>query len=79
VLSAHQAELQVEDAYASALGTVPLGLIATYRALGGGWQSPSPADRVPEKVKLQMSERTNWDDLLRPSKDETQSPLEERP
>jgi NodT family efflux transporter outer membrane factor (OMF) lipoprotein len=43
VLTAEQAELRVEDEYASALGAVPLGLIATYRALGGGWQTPGTA------------------------------------
>jgi outer membrane protein TolC len=43
VLSAEQAQLRVEDAYASALGRVSLSWIATYQALGGGWQ-PLNAD-----------------------------------
>jgi len=38
VLSTEQSQLSVEDALAQAKGSVLLGLISVYRALGGGWK-----------------------------------------
>jgi NodT family efflux transporter outer membrane factor (OMF) lipoprotein len=60
VLSAEQVQLQIEDALASARGAVPLGLVSVYRALGGGWQVRTDQQLLPEDVRRQMEQRTNW-------------------
>ena len=67
VLSAEQAQLTVEDALASAQGGVVQGIIAVYRALGGGWQIREGHDVVSDKVKAEMARRTDWGRLLEPS------------
>ena len=66
VLSAEQAQLQVQNSLAIAQGNVPLTLVALYSALGGGWQIAQGHDVVPEQVEDQMRARTNWGGLLAP-------------
>jgi NodT family efflux transporter outer membrane factor (OMF) lipoprotein len=63
VLSAEQQELQIEDALASAKGSVPLAVVAVYRALGGGWQLREGQDLLPQKTREEMQHRTNWGGL----------------
>ena len=41
-----------------------MGVVATYRALGGGWQLRNGHDVISEKVKKEMSDRTNWGQML---------------
>jgi NodT family efflux transporter outer membrane factor (OMF) lipoprotein len=67
VLSAEQSELSVDDSLASAEGNVVQGLIAVYRALGGGWEIRNGRDVVSDEVKNEMARRTNWGDLLEPA------------
>lgn len=64
VLSAEQSELSVDDSLASAQGNVVQGLIAVYRALGGGWEVRDGHDVVSDDVKNEMARRTNWGDVL---------------
>lgn len=66
VLTAEQDLYQAQDNLAVALGNVPLGLIATYRALGGGWEIRQGEDFVPAETRDEMAERTNWGTLLTP-------------
>lgn len=66
VLTAEQNLLQAQDNLAIAEGNIPLGLIAAYRALGGGWQIREGEDFVPAATRDEMSERTNWGTLLSP-------------
>jgi outer membrane protein TolC len=66
VLTAEQNLYQAQNSLASAQGSVPLGLIAAYRALGGGWQIREGQDFVPAQTRRQMEERTNWGRLLTP-------------
>lgn len=68
ILTAEKQRLAVEDALAETQGQVDIGLIAVYRALGGGWQIRNGGDVVSEDVKRQMAARTNWGDLLEPSR-----------
>ncbi len=42
------------------------GAIATYRALGGGWQIREGKEFVPAETIQEMRDRTNWGDLLAP-------------
>ena len=60
VLTAEQAELQIEDALQTAKGNVPLEVVAIYKALGGGWQLRQGRQLLPEKVRHEMEQRTNW-------------------
>jgi NodT family efflux transporter outer membrane factor (OMF) lipoprotein len=64
VVSAEQNQLAVEDSLASNQGNVVLGIIAVYRALGGGWQIREGHDVLPDNVKAEMARRTNWGHLL---------------
>lgn len=65
VLDAEQDLLSVQTSLADAQGGIPLSAVALYRSLGGGWQLDRGQDVVPDYVKKQMAERTNWGDLLK--------------
>jgi NodT family efflux transporter outer membrane factor (OMF) lipoprotein len=67
VLTAEQAELSVENSVASTKGNVALGLIAVYRALGGGWEIRGDQDVISDEVKAEMKRRTDWGRMLEPS------------
>jgi NodT family efflux transporter outer membrane factor (OMF) lipoprotein len=67
VLSAEQAELSVENNVAATKGKVAMGLIAVYRALGGGWEIRGDRDVVSNEVKAEMKKRTDWGRMLEPS------------
>ena len=64
VLDSQQSLLLQQDQYTSAKGNIVLNLVATYKALGGGWQIRSGNDFVPEARQQQMRERTDWGELL---------------
>ena len=64
VIMAQQALLSEQDRLAGTRGEAPLGLVAVYRALGGGWQIREGKPFVPEDVKSAMMERTDWGSLL---------------
>ncbi|MCW5890356.1 MAG: TolC family protein [bacterium] len=66
VLTAEERLFSSENDLAVARGNVPLGLIAAYRALGGGWQIREGYAFVPEETRAEMSERTNWGAVLTP-------------
>ena len=66
VLTAEQNLFTAQDDLAVAQGNVPLGLIAAYRALGGGWQLREGDAIVPAATRDEMAERTNWGTLLSP-------------
>ena len=70
VLTAQQALLEQQDRLAAGQGDVPQGLIAVYRALGGGWELREDQDFVPVEVKEEMEERTDWGGLLSSGKKE---------
>jgi NodT family efflux transporter outer membrane factor (OMF) lipoprotein len=67
VLVAEQNVFQAENSLAIATGNVALGLIATYRALGGGWQIRENGYFVDAKTNEQMRARTNWGNVLPPA------------
>ena len=48
------------------MGSVVINLIATYKALGGGWELREGRDVVPVKIQEQMRQRTDWGELLLP-------------
>jgi NodT family efflux transporter outer membrane factor (OMF) lipoprotein len=66
VLQALERLLQAENSLAVARGNIPLGLIETYRALGGGWQVREGNDFVPAATREEMANRTDWGTWLTP-------------
>ncbi len=69
VLTAEQNLYSAQNNLAVAKGNIPLGLIATYRALGGGWQIREGRDFVPAETRDTMAKRTYWGGLLSPDKE----------
>jgi len=53
-----------EDKLAYTKGAIAMNLIATYKALGGGWQLRLGHAFVPQKTLDEMRQRTNWGSLL---------------
>jgi NodT family efflux transporter outer membrane factor (OMF) lipoprotein len=66
VLLAEENLLEAEDNYTLARANIPLGLVNTYRALGGGWEIREGHDFVPPATQAEMAQRTNWGKLLHP-------------
>jgi hypothetical protein len=61
-----------QDDLVSTAGSVGQNLVSMYKALGGGWQIREGKEYVPEDIRKEMIERTNWGDLL--SADEQEYP-----
>lgn len=66
VLTAEENLYAAQSDLATARGNIALGLIAAYRALGGGWQIREGNDFVPEATRTEMAERTDWGTWLTP-------------
>jgi len=64
VLDTQQTRLRLQDSYTTVRGEAIDGLIAVYKALGGGWEIRADKPFVPEARQRQMSERTDWGRLL---------------
>lgn len=84
VLTAEQNLYQAQNNLVLATGSIALGLITTYRALGGGWQIREGRDFIPAETQREMAERTNWGtlltpDLLRPDAPGLPSPQDRAP
>lgn len=67
VLTAQQALLSQQDNLAVGQGDVPLGLIAVYRAFGGGWEIREGDNFIPVDTREVMEKRTDWGNLLTPA------------
>jgi len=74
VLTAEQNLYQAQNSLALATGSIALGLITTYRALGGGWEIREGRDFVPVETQREMRDRTNWGTLLTPDLLRPQAP-----
>lgn len=57
-------------------GQVGTNLVATYKALGGGWQIRQGKEVLSEANKKEMMERTSWGGLL--ETEEVKEPLEDK-
>ncbi|MFI0435387.1 MAG: efflux transporter outer membrane subunit [Parachlamydiaceae bacterium] len=64
VLNAEQQQLRVQSSLTTAQGDIPQALVSLYRSLGGGWQISEGDDVIPERIKEEMSKRTDWGSLL---------------
>jgi len=64
------------DQLTAVTGQVGTNLVATYKALGGGWQIRQGRDLLSEKNRSEMIERTSWGGLLEP--EAANAPIEEK-
>lgn len=64
VLDAQRALASSQDALVSTTGSVAANLIASYRALGGGWEIRLGKDFISPAIKEEMAQRTDWDKML---------------
>jgi len=66
VLNAEENLYKAQNALAETQGKIALGLVKTYRAMGGGWELREPQDFVPKETQQEMANRTDWGTLLTP-------------
>jgi NodT family efflux transporter outer membrane factor (OMF) lipoprotein len=64
VLDAARSQLLEENNLARARSTVATNLISLYKALGGGWEMRASEPIVPEYIRQEMEERTDWGDYF---------------
>jgi len=74
VLNAEENLYKAQNNLATAQGNIALGLIKTYRAMGGGWEMRNSRDFVPEATRKEMARRTDWGKLLTPDLLHPQAP-----
>jgi NodT family efflux transporter outer membrane factor (OMF) lipoprotein len=53
-----------QETYTARKGDIVISLVAMYKALGGGWQIREGRDFVPEQIRVEMAQRTDWGKLL---------------
>ena len=76
LLDAQAVLLSRQDRLATSRGSIPLNLIAIYKALGGGWQIRLGQEFIPEKTQEIMRARTNWGRLLAEPKTSETKPVQ---
>jgi len=64
VLDAQTFLVGQQDSLTVSRGQVVANLIATYKALGGGWEIREGHKYLNPEMKNQMTERTDWGKLL---------------
>jgi hypothetical protein len=64
VLDAQRSLLQEQNSLAEVRSSVATTWIATYKALGGGWEWSRGKGFLPERMQQEMKDRTDWGDLL---------------
>ena len=68
VLDAQRDLTSQQDRLVFTAGSVGQNLIGIYRALGGGWEYRGTNDFIQVSIKEEMEERTNWGNILSPTK-----------
>ncbi|WP_404360631.1 efflux transporter outer membrane subunit [Methylotuvimicrobium sp. KM1] len=66
VLDSQRSLIVAQERFTSVSGDVANNLIALYKALGGGWETRTETDFVPDEIKQEMDQRTDWGKLLNP-------------
>ncbi len=66
VINSQASLVQQQDALAQTRGAIALNLIATYKALGGGWQIRAGGPFYPDEIQEDMDTRTSWPTVLTP-------------
>lgn len=67
VLDTQRFLVQQEDRLTRTEGDVALNLVATYKALGGGWEIRAGGTVLKPSIEAEMRERTNWGEVLKPA------------
>ena len=70
VLNAQQSLFTSQQRYVNAKSATVRGLVALYKALGGGWEIRNGRDFVDPETRELMRERTDWGRLLEAGADE---------
>src|SRR5439155_13144145 len=68
-LRVNQAQIDLverQNSLVAARASVAQGAIATYRALGGGWETRAGREFVPRETIEQMRASTDWGDIPLP-------------
>jgi outer membrane protein TolC len=60
VLDSQRTLLQQQNTLVTARASIATNLIATFKALGGGWEISRGQPYVPDSVRIEMQDRTNW-------------------
>lgn len=83
VLDTQRALVAAQDSWTVARGDIALNLVATYKALGGGWEQRVGQEVVDPRYVDAMRQRTDWGNLLPPRNEpealEPPSPAEDLP
>ncbi len=66
VLDAQGQLRSAQDFLASTRGDIAQSLIATYKALGGGWEVRDGMNIIPDETRAEMEERSDWGTMLEP-------------
>lgn len=66
VLDSQRSLFNTQDALTRSNSEITINLINLYKAVGGGWEIRTEQDAVPESVKKQMTNRTDWGNLMKP-------------
>jgi len=77
VIDSQQFLVEQEDRLSRSRGDVARNLISVYKGLGGGWEIRQGKDFIPEEIKQEMQERTDWGDML--SHEEIDDPPQWKP
>lgn len=64
VVDAERTLVNQQDQLTSTRGDILQNLIAMYKALGGGWEIRAGDEFVPEPIRNEMAERTDWGKIL---------------
>ena len=78
VLNSQDFLVQQQDSYTAVRGNIALNLIAMYKALGGGWEIRKDNEFfVPDDMREQMKQRTDWGQLLDEDPKEIKATIDE--
>ena len=65
VLDSIRALTQKQDQYAQDRGEIAINTIVLYKAFGGGWELETTREEMlPEPMKQEMEQRSDWDGML---------------
>ncbi len=64
VVDSERTLVNQQDLETTARGSIALHLVATYKALGGGWETEKNRPLIPDSVQDAMRKRTDWGEVL---------------
>lgn len=79
VLAAQSFLVAQQDQLAAAESQIALNLVSTYKSLGGGWEIRVGREFIPDTLRGEMSERTDWGDIMSPDYSSGKDLIFERP